>query len=44
MPGTKLPAFFKFAESPKKPAVVSAADINANRDAWIKAWTDAVLR
>ncbi len=44
MPDAKLPAFYKFAETAKKPAVVSAADIDANRDAWIKAWTDAVLR
>ncbi len=41
---TQLPDFFKFAEKPQKPAIVSAADIDANRDAWIKAWTDAVLR
>jgi thiamine transport system substrate-binding protein len=44
MQDAKLPDFYKFAETPKKPAVVSAADIDANRDAWIKAWTDAVLR
>ncbi len=44
MPSTKLPDFFKFAETPKKPAVVSAADIDAHRDAWIKAWTETVLR
>lgn len=40
----KLPDFYKFAETPKKPASVSPADIDANRDAWIKAWTEAVLR
>jgi len=44
MPNTKLPDFFKFAEQPQKPAIVSAADIDANRDAWIKAWTETVLR
>lgn len=44
IPNTKLPDWFKFAEQPKKPAFVSAADIDANREAWIKAWTDAVLR
>lgn len=44
MPDAKLPDFYKFAETPKNPAAVSAADIDANRDAWIKAWTDAVLR
>lgn len=44
MPNTKLPDFYKFAEVAKNPAVVSAADIDANREAWIKAWTDAVVR
>lgn len=44
MPDAKLPDFYKFAQTPKNPAIVSAADIEANRDAWIKAWTDAVLR
>ena len=40
----KLPDFYKFAETPKKPALVSPADIDANREAWIKAWTETVLR
>jgi thiamine transport system substrate-binding protein len=40
----KLPDYYKWAEVPKNPANISAADIDANRDAWIKAWTDAVLR
>lgn len=40
----KLPDFYKWAETPKNPAVVSTADIDANRDTWIKAWTEAVLR
>lgn len=40
----QLPDYYKWAEVPKNPANVSAADIDANRDAWIKAWTDAVLR
>jgi thiamine transport system substrate-binding protein len=44
MPDAQLPDFFKFAEKPNKPAVVSAAEIDANREAWIKAWTDTVLR
>lgn len=43
-PDAKLPDFYKFAETPKQPAQVSAQDIDANRDAWIKAWTQAVLR
>jgi thiamine transport system substrate-binding protein len=44
MSDAKLPDFYKFAEKALKPAVISAADIEANRDAWIKAWTDIVLR
>jgi thiamine transport system substrate-binding protein len=44
MPDAKLPTFYKFAETAKKPAAVSAADIDANRDVWIKAWTEVVLR
>lgn len=44
MPDAKLPAFYKFAEIAKKPAAVSPADIDAQRDAWIKAWTEVVLR
>lgn len=43
-PNAKLPDFYKFAETPKNPAQVSADMIDANRDAWIKAWTQAVLR
>ena len=44
MADAKLPEFFKFADKPQKPAILSAADIDANRDAWIKAWTEVVLR
>lgn len=43
-PDAKLPDFYKFAATPKNPAQVSAQDIDANRDAWIKAWTQVVLR
>ncbi len=43
-PKAKLPAYYKFAETPQKPAQVSAQDIDANREAWLKAWTQAVLR
>jgi thiamine transport system substrate-binding protein len=43
-PNAKLPDFYKFAETPKQPAQVSADAIDANRDAWIKAWTQTVLR
>jgi len=44
MGNTTLPDFFKFAESPKKPAELAPADIDAFRETWIKEWTTAVLR
>jgi thiamine transport system substrate-binding protein len=44
LPDAKLPAFYQFAETAQKPARVSPAEIDANRDAWIKAWTEIVLR
>lgn len=43
-PNAPLPDFYKFAETPQQPAQLSPADIDANRDAWIKAWTQTVLR
>jgi thiamine transport system substrate-binding protein len=43
-PDAKLPDFYKWAEIPKEPANVSADAIEANRDKWIKEWTDIVLR
>lgn len=36
--------FVKFLVEPAKPAMVSPADIAANRDQWVQAWTDAVLK
>jgi len=36
-------AFTKFAPIPSQPAALSADDIARNRDAWVQAWTDAVL-
>jgi len=43
--GTPLPTVFsKFAEVAKTPLVLSPADINAHRDAWIEQWTATVLR
>jgi thiamine transport system substrate-binding protein len=44
--GTKVPeAFDKFAKVPADAAAdISAADIAKNRDAWIAAWTKAVLQ
>jgi thiamine transport system substrate-binding protein len=36
--------FTKYLFVPQKPAYVSPADIAANRDKWIQAWTQTVLR
>lgn len=43
-PNAKLPDFYKFAEKPDEPIQLPDAVIDANRDAWIKAWTQTVLR
>ncbi|RME59009.1 MAG: thiamine ABC transporter substrate-binding protein [Caldilineae bacterium] len=44
-PDADLPELFvKFAETPDDPAVVDPAAIEANREAWIQAWTDVMLR
>ncbi len=44
LPGTKLPdAFVKYSQVPAQPATLSPDEIARNRDAWIQAWTDAVL-
>lgn len=43
-PNAKLPDFYKFAGTPKKPATVPAEAIDSNRETWIKEWTQAVLR
>jgi thiamine transport system substrate-binding protein len=41
----KLPeAFQKFSQTSEKPAMLDPQLIADNRDAWIQAWTDAVLR
>ncbi len=37
-------AFVKYLAVPEKPAYVSPADIAANRETWIQAWTETVLR
>ncbi len=43
--GTPLPdVFTKFAQVPAEPANITPEQIDAGRDAWLKAWTDAVLR
>ncbi len=43
-PNAALPDFYKFAETPQHPAQVSPEMIDANRENWIKAWTQTVLR
>jgi thiamine transport system substrate-binding protein len=44
-PEAKLDQTFqKYLALPESPAFVSPADIAANREAWIEAWTEAVLR
>lgn len=37
-------AFTKYLVSPQKPAVVSPDEIAANREKWLKDWTETVLR
>ncbi|MFN8460981.1 MAG: thiamine ABC transporter substrate-binding protein [Anaerolineales bacterium] len=37
-------AFLKYAQIPTQPAALSPADIAANRDAWIQAWADVMLK
>lgn len=39
-----LPDFYRWAERPAEPAEVSAADIQSNRETWIRQWTETVLR
>ena len=36
--------FVQFAQTPASPVAVDAAAIEANREAWIAAWTDVMLR
>ncbi len=38
------PAFVTWAQVPDQPAALNLAEIDANRDAWIEAWTEVVLR
>ncbi len=38
------PEFTQFALKPEAPATLPPADIAANREKWIEAWTNAVLR
>jgi len=36
--------FVKFGEIPSDPAIVDPAEIEANREVWIAAWTDVMVR
>jgi thiamine transport system substrate-binding protein len=41
----KLPeVFVKYSRVPENPVVIPPAEIAANREAWIEAWTETVLR
>ena len=42
--GAALPEAFEFAEPPEQPADIDFETIDENRDEWIEAWTDVVLR
>lgn len=43
--GIELPdAFVAYAQIPDQPAFVDPADIEANREAWIQAWAEVMLR
>jgi thiamine transport system substrate-binding protein len=45
VPGTPLPPeFTKYASIPADPLTLPPAEIDRNRDAWIKQWTNTVLR
>ncbi len=45
LPGVELPeAFVRYAQIPPQPARLDPARIAEKREAWIQAWTEAVLR
>jgi thiamine transport system substrate-binding protein len=43
-PAAKLPDFYKFAETPTLPVRLDEAEIDANRETWLKEWTQTMLR
>lgn len=44
-PEAELPEIFtQFAAVPENPVVMDSAEIDANREVWIQAWTETVLR
>ena len=42
--GVALPEVFSLSSVPDAPLSLPPEEIDANREAWIKAWTDTVLR
>jgi len=45
LPKAALPEIFtEYAKVAEKPAIVDFADINTNREQWLQAWTETVLR
>ncbi len=45
LPNVALPdAFMKYAQRPEQPASLPPDEIAKNRDAWIQAWTETVLK
>lgn len=38
------PEFEQYAQAAQEPAAIAPEEIAANREAWIQAWTEAVLR
>lgn len=45
LPGVELPeAFVKYAQIPPQPATLAPDEIARNREKWIQAWTETVLR
>ena len=36
--------FTEYAQTPEQPATLSPDEIAANRDEWIRAWTEVVLK
>ena len=45
LPNIALPdAFTKYSQPSTQPASLAPDEIAAKRDAWIQAWTDAVLK
>jgi thiamine transport system substrate-binding protein len=45
LPNVPLPPeFVKYAQHPEQPALLPPEEIAKNRDAWIKSWTEAVLK